>query len=91
MKRSSKRSRFRALVTGGAGLIGSHIVDRLLTEECFVRVFDSLEPQTHPNGRPGWSRIAEDRGAEFVQGDVRDRSALAAALRDIDVVFHQAA
>jgi dTDP-L-rhamnose 4-epimerase len=91
MKQSSTGAPFRALVTGGAGLIGSHIVDRLLVEGCSVRAFDSLEPQTHPSGRPGWSRMAEDRGAEFVRGDIRDRSALVAALRDIDVVFHEAA
>ena len=91
MKQSSTGTRFRALVTGGAGLIGSHIVERLLVEGCFVRVFDNLEPQTHHGGRPVWSRMAEDSGAEFVQGDIRDRSAVATALRDIDVVFHEAA
>jgi dTDP-L-rhamnose 4-epimerase len=91
MKQSSTGTRFRALVTGGAGLIGSHIVDRLLVEGCFVRVFDNLEPQTHHGGRPIWLRKAEDSGAEFVQGDIRDRSAVATALRDIDVVFHEAA
>jgi dTDP-L-rhamnose 4-epimerase len=91
IKQSPRDPRFRALVTGGAGLIGSHIVDRLLAEGCGVRVLDSLEPQTHPGGRPSWSRAAQDRGAEFVQGDIRDRSALVAALRNIDVVFHEAA
>lgn len=77
----------RALVTGGAGLIGSHIVDRLLREGWAVRVLDNLEPQTHRFGRPAW--VAD--GVEFVQGDVRDQATVAASLRDIDVVFHQAA
>ena len=77
----------RALVTGGAGLIGSHVADRLLRDGWAVRILDNLEPQTHRNGRPAW--VARD--VEFVQGDVRDRAAVEAALRGIDVVFHQAA
>src|SRR5215467_10391456 len=77
----------RALVTGGAGLIGSHLVDLLLREGWSVRILDNLEPQTHRHGRPGW--VA--RAAEFVEGDIRDREAVSLALDGIDVVFHQAA
>ena len=44
----------RALVTGGAGLIGSHIVDLLIREGWTVRILDNLEPQTHRNGKPSW-------------------------------------
>src|SRR5712691_3488829 len=77
----------RALVTGGAGLIGSHVVDLLRAEGWKVRVLDNLEPQTHRRGRPGW--LAEDR--DFIEGDLRDRQTIAAALKDVDVVFHQAA
>ncbi|MDQ6709454.1 MAG: SDR family NAD(P)-dependent oxidoreductase [Candidatus Dormibacteraeota bacterium] len=77
----------RALVTGGAGLIGSHIADRLLAEGWSVRILDNLEPQTHRNGKPAW--IPAD--ATFVQGDVRDSAVLRQALDDIDVVFHEAA
>ncbi len=77
----------RALVTGGAGLIGSHIADLLLSEGWHVRILDNLEPNTHRNGKPGWIPEA----AEFSQGDIRDRAAVTAALVDIDVVFHQAA
>jgi dTDP-L-rhamnose 4-epimerase len=77
----------RGLVTGGAGLIGSHVADRLLREGWAVRILDNLEPQTHGNGMPAW--VARD--AEFVRVDVRDRAAVAAALENIDVVFHQAA
>jgi dTDP-L-rhamnose 4-epimerase len=76
----------RALVTGGAGLIGSHISDLLVRQGWQVRVFDSLEPQTHRRGKPAW--IAGK--VEFVQGDIRDREAIAGALDRIDVVFHQA-
>jgi dTDP-L-rhamnose 4-epimerase len=74
-------------VTGGAGLIGSHVADLLLREGWSVRILDNLEPQTHRNGKPPW--IAPS--AEFIEGDVRERGSVAAALRDIDVVFHQAA
>jgi len=44
----------RALVTGGAGLIGSHIVDLPVREGWRVRILDNLEPQTHKNGKPAW-------------------------------------
>jgi dTDP-L-rhamnose 4-epimerase len=77
----------RALVTGGAGLIGSHVVDLLVSEGWQVRALDNLEPQTHRRGRPAW--INEE--AEFVQGDLRDRGTIVAALEDTDIVFHQAA
>ena len=77
----------RALVTGGAGLIGSHLTDLLLSEGYSVRVLDSLEPQTHRNGKPPWI----PPGAEFAAADVRDRAAMRAALEGVDVVFHQAA
>jgi dTDP-L-rhamnose 4-epimerase len=77
----------RALVTGGAGLIGSHLSDLLVANGWKVRVLDNLEPQTHRRGKPAW--ISDQ--VDFVEGDVRDRPATADALRDIDVVFHQAA
>jgi len=77
----------RALVTGGAGLIGSHVTDLLITEGWRVRVLDNLESNTHRRGRPDWINPK----AEFVQGDVRDREAITAALTGIDTVFHQAA
>ena len=81
----------RALVTGGAGLIGSHIVDLLQAEGWFVRVLDNLEPQTHPGGRPPWLEAAIQNGAEFLDGDIRDREVVELALEGIDVVFHEAA
>ena len=52
-----------------------------------MRILDNLEPQTHRHGRPAWLAST----AEFVEADIRDRAAVTAALRDIDVVFHQAA
>jgi dTDP-L-rhamnose 4-epimerase len=77
----------RALVTGGAGLIGSHVVDLLRREGWIVRMLDNLEPQTHRHGRPAW--IPQE--IEFIEGDVRDREVIASALEGIDIVFHQAA
>jgi dTDP-L-rhamnose 4-epimerase len=74
-------------VTGGAGLIGSHLVDLLLREGYRVRILDNLEPNTHRKGRPVWINAQ----AEFVEGDMRDRATVADALAGVDVVFHQAA
>jgi dTDP-L-rhamnose 4-epimerase len=77
----------RALVTGGAGLIGSHVTDLLVREGWEVRVLDNLEPNTHKRGRPDWI----NEKADFIQGDLRDRDTITAALDKIDIVFHQAA
>jgi dTDP-L-rhamnose 4-epimerase len=76
-----------ALVTGGAGLIGSHIVDQALAAGWEVRILDNVERQTHRHGLPPWVPAA----AELVRGDVRHRRDWARALDGVDVVFHQAA
>jgi dTDP-L-rhamnose 4-epimerase len=77
----------RALVTGGAGLIGSHLTDLLLREGWKVRVLDNLEPNTHRRGKPAWINPE----AEFIGRDLRDHETITAALDEIDIVFHQAA
>ena len=77
----------RALIIGGAGFIGSHLVDRFLEEGFEVRVLDSLDPKTHPQGKPSYLPPQ----VEFIHGDVTDREALRHALRDVAVVSHQAA
>jgi dTDP-L-rhamnose 4-epimerase len=77
----------RALVTGGAGLIGSHVTDLLLREGWKVRVLDNLEPNTHRRGKPAWI----NQEAEFIAGDLRDLDTITAVLDKIDIVFHQAA
>lgn len=78
----------RILVTGGAGFIGSHLVDALIKEGHSVRVFDNLEPQVH-RGRKLPSYLNPQ--AEFVRGDVRSKAAFARVLEDVDVVHHVAA
>jgi dTDP-L-rhamnose 4-epimerase len=76
------------LVTGGAGFIGSHLVDALIERGHRVRVLDALVSQVHgENAVPAYLNSA----AEFVQGDVCDRKVVDAALEGIDVVFHEAA
>src|SRR5258707_13538084 len=89
MSLSAKKK--QALVTGGAGLIGSHVVDLLQAQDWSVRVLDNLEPQTHRDGKPPWLQAAIQNGAEFVEGDMRDREVVESALDGIDVVFHEAA
>ncbi len=79
----------RILVTGGAGFIGSHLVDALLAEGHAVRVLDSLETQVHGDGGSWPAYLSPE--AERQRGDVRDPDALARALDGVEVVFHEAA
>jgi UDP-glucose 4-epimerase len=67
-----------ALVTGGAGFIGGHLVDDLRTEHA-VSILDS-DPDAHPPG-----------DTTYIEGDIRDESTVARAVADADVVFHEAA
>jgi dTDP-L-rhamnose 4-epimerase len=77
----------RILVTGGAGFIGSHTVDRLVEAGHQVRILDSLEKPVHLKGRPSYLNPA----AEFLEGDVTRREDLLPALDEVDAVFHFAA
>lgn len=76
----------RAVVTGGAGFVGSHLVDRLLVEGFEVRVIDDLS-----GGCLGNLADASDReGFSFVKGDIRDLKLVRKMLKGVDVVFHEA-
>src|SRR3954470_18841699 len=77
----------KILVTGGAGFIGSHLVDALIARGHQVRVLDGLVPQVHASDEPQFL----NEKAEFVRADICDRSALQRALDGVSVVFHQAA
>jgi dTDP-L-rhamnose 4-epimerase len=79
----------RTLVTGGAGFIGSHLVDGLLAEGHEVRVLDNLDPQVHGTPRQAPAYLSPD--AELRVGDIRDREAVAEALIGVEAVFHHAA
>jgi dTDP-L-rhamnose 4-epimerase len=79
----------KVLVTGGAGFIGSHLVDGLLAAGHEVRVLDALAAQVHGGDRERPDHLA--REAELVVGDVRDRAALPRALEGVEAVFHLAA
>jgi dTDP-L-rhamnose 4-epimerase len=75
------------LVTGGAGFIGSHTVDRLISLGYNVRILDCLQKPVHFKGKPSYI----NKKAEFILGDVRDKRMLEDALKGMDAVYHFAA
>jgi UDP-glucose 4-epimerase len=80
---SSKIS--HALVTGGAGFIGSHIVEALIAKGCEVTVLDNLSTGSELN------LAAVRKHITFVESDIRDRRALENASENCDIIFHLAA
>ncbi len=74
-----------ALVTGGAGFIGGHLVEGLLRAGWLVRVIDDLSTGSERNLADAMDRI------EFTRGDIRDANALERVMGGVEVVFHQAA
>jgi dTDP-L-rhamnose 4-epimerase len=77
------------LVTGGAGFIGSHLVDALVARGHKVRTLDALVPQVHGADAQVPRYLADN--VEFVKGDVTDAEAWRRVLQDTRIVFHEAA
>ena len=79
----------KVLVTGGAGFIGSHLVDALVERGHQVLAFDNLDPAAHPQPAK-WPAYANAK-CKYILGDVRDKEALRQAMKDVEVVLHHAA
>lgn len=79
----------RVLVTGGAGFIGSNLVEKLLDYKSvsFVRVLDNLATGSTDN----ISEFSHDKRFEFIKGDIRDYTTCLEACSDVDLISHQAA
>ncbi|MBN2588532.1 MAG: SDR family oxidoreductase [Sedimentisphaerales bacterium] len=75
----------RFLVTGGAGFIGSNICKKLVSQNCFVRVVDNLLTGRKSNLDEIIDKI------EFIEADMGDEQVARAAMKDIDIVFHEGA
>jgi UDP-glucose 4-epimerase len=78
--------KYRALVTGGAGFLGSHLVGRLIADGATVTVFDDFSTGRREN----LTAIAASPRLRIVEGSILDRSAVALAMRGCDRVFHLA-
>jgi dTDP-L-rhamnose 4-epimerase len=76
----------KILVTGGAGFIGSNLVDTLIEKGHDVRILDNLEKPTH-SIKPDYLNTK----AEFIKGDVRDIGILEKSLENIEIIFNLAA
>jgi nucleoside-diphosphate-sugar epimerase len=77
----------RILVTGGAGFIGSHIVDKLIGADAEVTVLDNLDTGKMEN----IAQHKQNRNFHFVNGDIRDFNLVKKILKDVDAVFNLAA
>ena len=77
----------KVLVTGGAGFIGSHLVDRLMSEGCRVIVVDDLSSGRVENVKP-W---LDDPSFRFVKDDLKNLGSWVGEFKDVDAVFHYAA
>lgn len=79
----------KILVTGGAGFIGSHLVDELIKQGHSVKIYDNLQPQVHGKEKRIPDYINKD--AEFINADILDKETFYKAVKGVDILFHQAA
>ncbi len=79
----------RVLITGGAGFIGSHLADELLSKGYCVTVLDNLSEQVHGQNCSRPNYLHPD--VTLIKGDIRDTEKVRQALKGIDVVYHYAA
>ncbi len=78
------------LVTGGAGFIGSHLVDELLRKECRVLVYDNFDP-FYRGKEHNLDHHSENSNFKIVWGDILNYDVLVGAMKGVDIVFHLAA
>lgn len=79
----------KILITGGAGFIGSHLVDGLLKQGHDITVYDSLDSQVHGINQKKPAFLANN--IRFIHNDVRNMDVLLEALKDVEVIYHLAA
>ncbi|MFX1293616.1 MAG: SDR family NAD(P)-dependent oxidoreductase [Promethearchaeota archaeon] len=77
------------LVTGGAGFIGSHLIDTLINKGYNVKVVDNLEPQVH--GASQQIPVYLNKKVDFILGDIRDLEVIQRSIEDVDAIYHFAA
>jgi dTDP-L-rhamnose 4-epimerase len=77
----------KVLVTGGAGFIGSHLVDELVKRNYEVIVIDSIDKQVHPEGIPEYINLK----ARYIFEDIRKKKTLEEIVKEVDYIFHFAA
>jgi len=82
-----EQSNISVLVTGGAGFIGSHLVEELVKRGYRVRVLDNLMRSSLSNIKP----LIDTGKVEFINGDIRHENVVSEVMKGIDYVFHEAA